>query len=93
MSYVRMYLGKSLTNIAYLFTFCPPGPEERLNEISQFALLRMVSASRLDSHFLAAASSASSGSPPARLLESRAARHLVRIELLLRLRKWDREAT
>ena len=65
---------KCSTGVCYLFTFCPPGPEDLLKLTSQTAFLRMVSASRLASHFRAEASSASSASLP---LSFAVAKHLV----------------
>ena len=72
----------------HLFTFWPPGPDERLKVTSHAAFWRMVSASRLASHFLAAASSASSVPPPVRV-----ARHLVVRATCFRVGKCGRRRT
>lgn len=60
---------EGLLPMPHLFTFCPPGPDDLLKLTSQTALLRIVSASSLASHFLAASISASSSLllPPPRL--------------------------
>lgn len=52
---------------AYLFTFCPPGPEDLLKVTWQM-LRGIVSGPSLASHFLAVTSSSSSAPSPARLV-------------------------